>query len=61
MKTGLTEYNGKTFYLQEGGLLQGAVYTGDLLKDGKVYSFSATTGELVNIVDAASLVIPIIQ
>lgn len=61
MKTGLTEYNGQTFYLQEEGLLQGAVYTGDLLKDGKVYSFSSTTGELVNIVDAASQVIPIIQ
>ncbi|MBR4315223.1 MAG: hypothetical protein IKP66_09965, partial [Lachnospiraceae bacterium] len=61
MKTGLTEYNGQTFYLQEEGLLQGAVYTGDLFKDGKVYSFSSTTGELVNIVDAASQVIPIIQ
>ena len=61
MKTGLTEYNGQTFYLQEEGLLQGAVYTGDLLRDGKVYSFSNTTGELINIVDAASQVIPIIQ
>ncbi|MBR3288976.1 MAG: hypothetical protein IKI71_04365, partial [Lachnospiraceae bacterium] len=61
MKTGMTEYNGRTYYLQEIGLLQGTVYTGDLVRDGKVYSFSPTTGELINIVDAAAQTIPVIH
>ena len=60
MKTGVTEHNGKTYYLQETGLLQGTVYTGDIILDNKVYSFSSTTGQLINVVDAAQQVVPII-
>ena len=60
MMTGMTKYNGHTFYLQETGLLKGTVYTGDIEIDGNVYTFSPSTGELVNIVDMNSQVIPVI-
>ena len=39
MKTGLTEYKGKTYYLLESGDYKGAVYTGMLPLGGKVLIF----------------------
>ena len=39
MKTGLTEYKGKTYYLVENGDYKGAVYTGMLPLGGKVLTF----------------------
>lgn len=47
-QTGLTKYNGNTFYLLEGGLLEGTMYTGDITLGDTLYSFNVVSGALVS-------------
>ena len=47
MKTGLTEYQGKTYYLREDGPLRGAVWTGKITLNNKEYEFGEN-GELIS-------------
>ena len=47
MKTGLTQFQGKTYYLQETGALKGSVYTGPVILGNMYYNFDGT-GSLVS-------------
>ena len=46
MKTGLTTYNGDTYYLEEEGSLKGTIYVGEKMIGGKKYVFNGE-GKLV--------------
>ena len=60
MLTGMVEFGGKTYYLQEEGILAGAVYTGELMIGDEIYTFSSTTGELIDKKNLAHQIIPIL-
>ncbi|MBR3288996.1 MAG: hypothetical protein IKI71_04465 [Lachnospiraceae bacterium] len=60
MMTGLVEFEGKTYYLQEEGVLTGAVFTGELIVGDEIYTFDSSTGELIDKKNLAHQIIPIL-
>ena len=42
MRTGFVEYNGKTYYTAESGIMKGVIMTGNQIINGKKYTFDSS-------------------